>query len=561
MPKKERNNSEIYDSIREMDEYSIEQLVTIAFLSALMIKDKNQKFKELKKLLKLAKKYGINLTGDLQLKKARIISKSKDGRNRYKLEDLANQDIISEIDPRSILDIMANFACDMGFFDTQPELDGLLAGYREDLRWCGNKEVASQSDAMKYSPKDNFEQYAGDQTRAETYGNLAWLSNRFAHIFEAMSKDKMFRSSINFKKAFMRIKNYSIHGIIKEKKDGRANQVLLGIEKNHDITDAGDNYGQYIFIGLPRYLQPILLHFHRNELSPEERAICTDKNDFTFNDVSSRENTPVMPLKLSEEKESLLDYLHFNVYLNKTNQTNNMRKLDWYFSHNRARTKLRTVRRIPPDKVYVSKKNPALEQKKQNIDFIKEVFASQGIELPEYMLTYLQSRSNYSYEGFTKKIRMLIRDKLHRDGLSYSEINDQIDNTSSEVFISMSMLKPMITLSKKGVKNPDLINAVEETLDQKDFVIKFLRENTSKFEDFLELKHSLVTELEDSRENRQDRHDLIELRAKLDKLNSELRGKLRYKQAVSERESELKAEIDSIRGQTSEIEEQIQGLD
>lgn len=557
MSKKQRNNDEIFNSIREMDKYSLEQLITIAFLSTLMIKDANKKLNEMKKLLKLAKNYGINLTGDLNLKKAKIISKSKDGKNRYRLKDLVNEDIILEIDPRSVLDILANFASDMGFFDVQPELDALLLEYREDLRWCGNKDVADRSGEMKYSPKDNFEQFAGEQTRAETYGNLAWLSNRFAHLFEDMHKEKLFRSSFNFRDAFMRIKNYSIHGIIREKRESRAKEVILAVENDSDNKNDRNVFGQHIFIGLPRYLQPILLHFHKNELTAEERAVCTDKNDFTYDDISGKTNNPTMPLKLSEEKESLLDYLYHNIYLNKTSQTNNMRKLGWYFSHNRARNKISTFRRMPPEKVFVSKKQPVIEQKRQNIDYINEILETSGVELPEYLHRHLQAKATYSYESFAKKIRMIIRDKLHREGMSYEDIRKQIDGDFNEVFIAMSMLKPMATLSKKGVKNPDLISAVEDAYTNKDVVMNFIKENAFEFEDFLEFKHSLITEIEDSKENRQDRQELGKLQARLDELNSILEIKLRDKQATSARENKLKREIDSIRGQISSLEDEI----
>ena len=166
------------------------------------------------------------------------------------------------------------------------------------------------------------------------------------------------------------------------------------------------------------------------------------------------------------------------------------------------------------------------------MEFIEKLFSSNGIELPEYMKAHLQTKSNYSYSNFAKKIRMIIRDKLHRDGLSFDEINSQIDSELEEAFISMSMLKPMTTLSKMGVKNPRLIKAVEESMADKDVVIPFIKENASKFDDFTEFKHSLTTELADSRENRQDRRDLAQLQSRLVELNSELRIKLQDKQAV-----------------------------
>lgn len=232
MPRLKRNNNEIYNSILDMDDYSKSQLITIAFLSCMMIDNKGTKYNEVKKLLRISRKEKVDLIENLHIKRARIFSNPENGKEEYDPKYLAENDIISEIEPRMILDIMASFASDMGFFDTQPEIESLLAKYREELRYSGNKEMAAKSDLMKYTAKDNDLQFGGEQTAAETYGNLAWLSNQFAHIFEIMEKEGTFKSSLDLRESFMRIKNYAMHGIIKEKKEGRAEGVLLGLEKD-----------------------------------------------------------------------------------------------------------------------------------------------------------------------------------------------------------------------------------------------------------------------------------------------------------------------------------------
>ena len=117
---KNASRIEVYEGILNMDDYSKEQLITLAFLSSLMIKDENKKYDEIKKLLKISQKIGVNLTGELQLKKARVLSKTNDGKNIYKISDLVKNDIIGEIDPRNILDLLVNYASDIGFFDSQP---------------------------------------------------------------------------------------------------------------------------------------------------------------------------------------------------------------------------------------------------------------------------------------------------------------------------------------------------------------------------------------------------------------------------------------------------------
>lgn len=557
MLRPKRNNDEIYNSILDMDDYSKSQLITIAFLSCMMIDNKGTKYNEVKKLLRISRKEKVDLIENLHIKRTRIFSNPENGKEEYDPKYLAENDIISEIEPRMILDIMASFASDMGFFDTQPEIESLLAKYREELRYSGNNEMAAKSDLMKYTAKDNDLQFGREQTTVETYGNLAWLSNQFAHIFEIMEKEGTFKSSLDLRESFMRIKNYAMHGIIKEKKEGRADDVLLGLEKDLEYENMG-NYGQYMFIALPRYLQPIRLHYHKLEFTQDEMDVCTDRDDFSYDYIMDQELTPTMPLKLSEEKESLLHYIYSAIYLNRTKQDGFSRRLDWYFDHNRPRKPLikfnRKTRNIP---VVIINESPQVKIKRENMDYITDVFEKKGLRIPSYMKNFLQTKSNYSYKTFEKKIRMIIRDKLHHDGLTYTEINEQMDNIYPDVFISMCMLKPMTSLSKMGTGNKTLIDAVSDSLGNREIIMSFIRENIDNFENMEEFRHSLRTEIKDSKEDRESRTEIAKLNARLKELNSQLTSKLEEQQIVSEQEATLENEIKTLRDQIKDIEAQI----
>ena len=74
MPRLKRNNNEIYNSILDMDDYSKSQLITIAFLSCMMIDNKGTKYNEVKKLLRISRKEKVDLIENLHIKRARIFS-------------------------------------------------------------------------------------------------------------------------------------------------------------------------------------------------------------------------------------------------------------------------------------------------------------------------------------------------------------------------------------------------------------------------------------------------------------------------------------------------------
>ena len=425
-----------------------------------------------------------------------------------------------------------------------------------DLQECGNIEIERKSDVMKYSAKDNFEQFAGEQTTTETYANLAWLSNKFAHIFEDMRNDKIINLPINLVESFWRIKNYSIHQIIKEKQEGRAEDVLLGIQS--DIREGvNGNYGQRIFIGLPRYFQPILLHFHRKELTPEEKRVCTDKDDYTYNILTNREVSAIMPLKLSKEKEKLLDYLYYNIYANRNDNRGHIVRLNWYFNHNNTRDCLRKPKVLPKSQTYTSKKSEAIDQSRANMEYIEKLFYKLGIDLPEYMRNFIQGKANCQYEKFGQKVRMVIRDKLHKDGLKFDEINREIDEIFSQVFVTMCVLKPITTLSKLGTNNPKLINAVVDSMDASKKTYDFLKQNVMHFNNFEEFQHSLKTELMDSLENKKSRENIVSMQAKLKTLNQELSAKLKDRQVVSEMETEIKSQISALESQIHALQNEI----
>ena len=283
---------DICNYLEKIENDDIEIILNIAFISILSDK-KSRSRKKLSNIIEIAKENEIEFL-DINSE-------------QYNLKDLLNQEIVHEIKSTDILDMLVLLASNIEFFDTQVELESLLAQYRTDIIDCGNSQIYKKNNKMTYTAKDNAYQYYNteEQSEAEIYANIAWLSNKLAHIFEEAQNFKFIkikRSQIDLKKVFMQIKNYAIHKVIEEKQ--KCSEIRLGIDRDNSKNSL-KNYEEFISIVIPHYLQPILLHFHKNEISKEERKVCTDRE---ICEIYNGGISALFPLKLTAEKEELILY-------------------------------------------------------------------------------------------------------------------------------------------------------------------------------------------------------------------------------------------------------------
>ena len=548
-----RNNKLVLSYIKEMELSESPELTTLIFLSAFMTDDMEKRINLLNTAFRLSGKSGVNLYQNLNIKRTRIIDNKSHESDSNEVSDLAETDLLSQIDPRDILDTIASFGTQIGMFDDQEELDSLLSRYQLDLSTSGNPLIKEMSKNLKFSVQDYNYQYAyGDQKPGEAIANVAWLANKMAHFFEEAQEkglihDKMF-PSFDFKEFFMSIKNYSMHEIIKAKKNGE--NVRLAIIEDPTKTK-NDKFKNALFIALPEYFQPIILHYPKGEFTPEELAVCNDRDDFSYDVIYNISNSPTMPLKLDVEKESLLDYIYQTEYKYRTEKNPDINKLDWYFSHNKPRKLLRSPKpKIRRDlKSFESEKKEEKKKKKRNRlnkKFLTDLFEKYDIPFPDYLQEHFIEKTNYLNNDFAKKVKSAISHIETKKGNSYFDVNKISEEIFPSVYISMLFTKPMATLSKAASTNPKLLEAVKTSIDDRKKVVEFLKNNVENFSDFKKIKSALKAELTDTKEQKQTRQEIIKLNERLNALNNKLTEMKRNSTELSKEEADLKAEIDEI---------------
>lgn len=508
---------ELINNLNKLETEDKELLMNLAFISALMEKDIQTKRGEIQKLIRLSKNLNTNLASRLQISGIETKGFDSDGNETYDLEELVNLDIIKNINPKDILNMVVEFASNIGFFDNLIELERLLESYKTDL------QIASYPDAnvMDYRASDNSYQYLTSyMTPGETYANLAYLFNKLAHIFEkaqksSFSKFLIERSTVDFKQVFMRAKDYSIHRVIEEKKNGE--DIKLGLFKDETVyTD--NKYSEYVYMALPHYLQPILLHVPKGEISEDEKQICTDKNDFSYDYFSSSENSAVFPLKLTPEKEEALKFLYEKEYKNRVgNHPSHVRKLRWLVEDNTPKPIIKSRKSVESsrnNRRLSSKKKSITDIYSENKKFLQGISSDIGVDLPEYLEEKFLHRASYSFEKFYEKIKTVL--KRNNEGVSPEELED----LAKKVFIDMKITKPVSTLTLKGSNSTELINEINDSAQTCLDTVSFIQEEANNFSDYAEFKNKL----KEASKAKEERDDKSKIRLEIDKLLEKLKS-------------------------------------
>lgn len=514
----ERRDKTIHNNLKELPEDDKELILNIAFISAFMIEDINERKLELEKILSLANQQGIDLIN------ANVLTeKTEKGANEssYQIQELIRINPVSRISSEDILDLMVNLASDIEFFDSQNEIEALLEKYRMDIATSKNPEISRRQSEMRYTAKDNFYQYnTAEHTKVETYANVAWLANKLAHIFNDAQKRKTIfiaKKQINLKKSLMRIKNFFIHKIIEEKAKGA--KVNLSIDTDLRVATGGE-FEKCISIVLPHYINPILLHLPKDELSDEEKELCSDDNidDIYINGIGA-----IFPLKLMPEKEELLSYLMNNVYNRNTRQDQPHIKRLKYFFENSKKMKKDISNRVlsSKEKRRFKGKNPPKDLIKKNRNFLSQISEKLGISFPEYFWDKMLMNSSYSFYDFMLKIQDYTKECLRLKGFDESTIDEEM----YKVFIHMKMTKPVSTLIKQKRDSSILNNAIRESVDEYIVTFEFIRDNLAEFSDYQTMKKQLNEKLKKHRQESESslkRQEIQELMDKLKKVDVSL---------------------------------------
>ena len=540
---KSDRNLELINNLSEIGIEDKELLMNLSFISALMEKDKQTKLKTIQKILILSKSLNTSLSSILQNIGIETKGLDKTGNNIYDLEKVVDKDIISNINPKDILNMVVEFASNIGFFDSLVELEGLLEKYRTDLQIQSNPDEKT----MKYGARDNLYQYlTSHMTPGETYANLAYLFNKLAHIFDNAqgSKSSSFpigKRTFDFKKIFMSAKDYSIHSVIGEKAKGE--DIKIGLY--NDATLSHDNkYSEGIYIALPHYLQPILLHVPKGEISEEERRICTDKNEFTHDFFSTIENSATFPLKLTPEKENALKNLYENDYKRRTGkQPGHVRKLRWLFEDNIPKpiVKSKGSQKRSSNTRRLSSQKVSLEEiYNKNKRFLQDISSNIGVNLPEYVEEKLLHRASYSFEKFYIKI-LTVLEKNNRNML-----HDDLEILAKKIFIDMRITKPISALVAKGINSEELLEAIDDSALTCSDTINFIQEEANEFSDFTNFKAKLKENLQQRKSLNETRIEMKRLLQELENVDDEITKVAKELTNLVERKNELKVEIDEL---------------
>lgn len=540
---KSDRNLELINNLSEIGIEDKELLMNLSFVSALMEKDKQTKLKAIQKILILSKSLNTSLASILQNNGIGIKGIDKTGNNIYDVETLVNKDIISNINPKDILNMVVEFASNIGFFDSQVELEGLLDKYRTDLQIQSNPDEKT----MKYGARDNSYQYlTSHMTPGEIYANLAYLFNKLAHIFDDAQRSNsssfpIGKRMLDLKKVFMSAKVHAIHEMIGEKAKGE--DIKIGLIK--DATLSQDNkYSEGIYIALPHYLQPILLHVPKGEISDEEKQICTDKDKFTYDFLSTTENSAAFPLKLTPEKENVLKKLYENDYKRRTgNQPGHVRKLRWFFEDNLSKpiVKSKGSQESSSTKRRLSSSKVSLEEiHNKNKQFLHGISADVGVNLPEYLEEKLLQRASYSFEKFYEKIKTVL-EKNNRNMAP-----DDLEIMAKKIFIDIRITRQISTLVTKGINSEELVGAIDDSALTCSDTINFIREEANNFSDFTNFKAKLKENLQQRKSLNETRIQMKRLLQELENVDNEITKVAKELTNLVERKNDLKVEIDEL---------------
>lgn len=267
-----------------------------------------------KRLISLSKKWNVNLPGNL----SRI-------QDFQKLKDNAKFDLMG------FINYEASILADFDFFDIQSDLKKIFERYKNDLLEIRPTAEKSELYDIKYSSKDYGKQFTDVRNRepAEIYANLMYLSNQLAHIFSSENRgikdkgNKEYNEQIYFlRRAFMNIKDWCVHQIIQEKKNG-ANIETICVQRDET------KYGFVFSVILPDYFEPFRVHIPDNLLSPDEMSECSSQEQFFDNNLKT-----TFPTYVSEEKFKLLEEVYREKYKGTGNRYGESKsRLQWFLSN------------------------------------------------------------------------------------------------------------------------------------------------------------------------------------------------------------------------------------
>lgn len=410
-----------------------------------------------KRLISLSKKWNVNLPGN--------VSRIQDFQ---KLKDNAKFDLMG------FINYEASILADFDFFDIQSDLKKIFERYKNDLLEIRPTAEKSELYDIKYSSKDYGKQFTDVRNRepAEIYANLMYLSNQLAHIFSSENRsikdkgNKEYNEQIYFlRRAFMNIKDWCVHQIIQEKKNG-ANIETICVQRDET------KYGFVFSVILPDYFEPFRVHIPDNLLSPDEMSECSSQEQFFDNNLKT-----TFPTYVSEEKFKLLEEVYREKYKGTGNRYGESKsRLQWFLSNRSKLLKQQKEKDI---------KDKKLELQTDNKSVLDEISEGLNISFPQYFEEGFLNRTSYSLRDALQEIKNIAEVELLQLGVPVGSISTEV----SKLFIYMKMVTPLSTFRK--MSEQDRRKLVLDSIQKYEQVYAFVSENMGIFDSYSELKSKM----------------------------------------------------------------------
>ena len=425
------------------------------------------------------------------------ISKKIDGISTFRR--LKTQGWAEKQDISDYISIAVDLLSKSDFFDIPNKLEADLHQFSTDLMEVRPDATVEEIEQLRYSTKDFSCQYYGinpdgtkrELSECEKHAILMYLINQLSHVFQNKYDD----SDLNLSETqithliyeFRKLKNWCIHQIIAEKKQGA--QVFISLKKDPQAKSNND----IIYIFLPNYFEPFAVHFNADYLSEKERNLCSDEDKYFGSGVHY-----TIPLYLSDEKKELLREVYLKKFKNNPNATYSRenRLICFFETEEMFKTKFQTKKlKNSPNKGTKTLKGKSDDIKpinlaEENQNTIDQLEMTLGIKFPDYFKQGLLKRTSYSIKSFMDVVKAPVIDELRNRGIP----EEELDKEFAKLIIHMKVAEQLSTIvvksaSKKSLSAIECIPYYQETYN-------FICKNLESESEYSKLKSKTKKHLE-----------------------------------------------------------------
>lgn len=455
----------------EITEYNKESLARLMIFATVL--DNRVSSYEINNTMSIIKDWNVEVPKEIKSFSDFVIMKGENWIGKQDLSDYISLlvDILSESD----------------FFDIQKKsLSNTLSQYSKDFASVYPNTPKEEASKINYSNVDFSWQFYGNNGKGETreisqaekYANLMYLSNQLSHAFKKSYngelKDITNPQITHIAYELMKIKKWSMHKLIEQKREGAPIDIALSTDVNINSSNNG-----VFSVSLPNYLEPFIVHCDLDRFTDEEKNLCDGSERF-----AGRGFVTTFPQYLSEEKMKLLEEVYKEGYSD-LREANSIRasKLRWLFETKRilaSQTKKQLRKEPQKGKKSFERKSDGSSQidiQKDNVKFFEIIQKNIGTSLPYYFKEGFLKRTSYSLPQYMGTIYAPVKNQLLKNGVK----NEDIDKEFSKLFIYMKMVKPLsiIAQKSKAEKVDQALVSLDEYSPVYDFIIQNLDEEKS----------------------------------------------------------------------------------